>query len=100
MGSMQLLFKPFTIDNIIIKMLRSQVISAKSGTFVWINSNKSKTQQDKKIKNTSNNHEQSTSSLLNQEGHVSDQEHMKPDQRDSKTIIPDSAQHLGPAGLL
>ena len=80
-------------------MLRSQVISAKSGTFVWINSNKSKTQQDKNIKNTSNNHEQSTS-LLNQEGHVSDHEHMKPDQRDSKTIIPDSTKHLGPAGLL
>jgi len=77
-------------------MLRSHVISAKSGTFVWINS---KTQQDKNIKNTSNNHEQSTS-LLNQEGHVSDQDHMKPDQRDSKTILPGSAKHLGPAGLL
>ena len=80
-------------------MLRSQVISAKSGTFVWINSNKSKTQQDKNIKNTSNNHEQNTS-VLNQEGHVSDQEQMKPDQRDSKTINPSSAKHLGPASIL
>ena len=67
-------------------MLRSQVISAKSGTFVWINSNKSKTQQDKNIKNASNNHEQSTSSLINQEGHVSYQEHMKPVRRNKAEI--------------